>query len=685
VLGIDLGTTYSVVAYVDERGRPVVIRNVEGQKTTPSVVLIEGGSIQVGDVALNQSITKRDHVVRWIKRSMDDIDYHFQGLNPIAISAEILKKLKQDAEAELGQALTEAVITCPAYFSSIEVENTKQAGELAGFQVREIVREPTAAAVYYGVENLREGEKVLVADLGGGTFDATILSLTGGVFRPLASAGDRQLGGHDWTMDLLEHVALQFAEIFGDDPRNDAAAEQALYDACEDAKRHFAQAAQVVIPCTYQGRAEQVTVDRAVFEQLSEWRIQHVVTWTKKALEKAQPPLTWEQIDHILLVGGSTRLRRVPLVLQEISGKLPIQTGEVDTMVALGAAILAAGQVRPRKMAGGLVAASRLRGGLVPIEFVRTAPRNLGTRVLVWNGDEPAIENSKIIPYGTEMPAERTRTDYRTAPRQAFFDVPIVEFDDVGDDVIRGTWRFTCPADLSKAHGISVTFKYDLNGIIDVAAIDQDTGHSLSKEQVRYQEPDLSLVKRVQPRCVIFALDASGSMDGAKIQLAKQAVIDRAQELLARGDGQVQVGVITFSSQAAVVCRPTTNLNEIRSRLSSVSAHGTTVMDKGITTALSLLTSLPAETAREIALVTDGMPDDPVATLRAGAQAMAADVPLCIVTIDSDDVDTDFLQQLTPHILNIAGAEGLGQALATLLTQSSPAGAPAGITAWGKP
>ncbi|MCI0582004.1 MAG: Hsp70 family protein, partial [Chloroflexi bacterium] len=229
IVGIDLGTTYSAIAYVNEQGVATVIPNADGQSTTPSVVLVEGGRVVVGSVALNQWVTNEEHVVRWIKRAMGDPAYRFQGLSAAEVSAEVLKALKADAEAQLGVPLDEAVITCPAYFAAVEIENTKRAGELAGFRVREVVKEPTAAAVYYGVDNMRDGETVLVCDLGGGTFDATVLTYARGVFMPRASAGDRKLGGHDWTMELVNLVAERLVEKKGDDPRNDLVAAQLLY------------------------------------------------------------------------------------------------------------------------------------------------------------------------------------------------------------------------------------------------------------------------------------------------------------------------------------------------------------------------------------------------------------------------------------------------------------------------
>ena len=329
ILGIDLGTTFSVAAYVDDFGRPTVIPNAEGTNTTPSAVLIENGQILVGALAADQAVAKHGQVVQWIKRSMGDLDYKYEGLGPIEISAEILKKIKTDCEHFFADRqppvmIRRAVITCPAYFSAAEVENTMKAGVLAGLDVQEIVREPTAAAVYYGVEHLREGGKLLVCDLGGGTFDASILALDQGIFRPLATGGDRQLGGHDWTSDLVVYVAEQLQATFGEDPLIDPVTEQLLYNNCERLKRSFAQTDQGVITCVYKGQTAEVTVTRAQFERLTEWRVREVVDWAENALAKAAPPLTWDQIDDILLVGGATRMHRVSEALAQRSGKRPI-------------------------------------------------------------------------------------------------------------------------------------------------------------------------------------------------------------------------------------------------------------------------------------------------------------------------------------------------------------------------
>lgn len=675
IIGIDLGTTFSAAAYVDERGRPRVIPNSEGEKTTPSVVLIENGTVEVGSAAANQAKTKSENVVQWIKRAMGDDGYLFQGLTPVEISAEILKKIKTDAEEELGVPLPKAVITCPAYFSAIEVDNTIKAGEMAGFEVKEIVKEPTAAAVYYGAENLKEGEKLLVCDLGGGTYDASLLVLENGVFQPLATTGDRQLGGHDWTSALLEYAAERLAEIYGEDPRVDPAVEQALYDTCERVKRDFARSGQGEIACFYKGESASISVTREDFEELTQWRIEQMLTWTGKVLQKTGPQLTWDQIDHILLVGGATRMRRVAEAIEKLSGIEPRQTAEADTMVALGAAILARGSFRPRRSAveGGIKRSAQ--GGITRIDFARTASRNLGTRVLVNEDGQWDIRNSAVIAYNTPIPARETRKDYRTTVQgQEFFDIPVVEFDDIGADVILDTWRFRCPPGLAKDTPVHVTYEYDQSGRIVVKAVEQEAMRVLEKSPVQYEEPDLDGMPAFSnARHVVFALDVSGSMMGnRKIDRAKQALIDNARDLIDNGGGVVEVGVVAFGSRAETICQLTSDMTVIEEAVNEVTPYGTTAMGAGINLAIEMLETSDSNAQKEIVLVSDGMPDYQDQALEAGQKSSEAGINLTSLGIGSDGINESFLKDLSPNVLMIENPENLNTAIATILTQSTP-------------
>jgi molecular chaperone DnaK len=669
VPGIDLGTTFSLVAYVDEEGRPHVVENSEGKYLTPSVVLIEDGNIVVGELAANQAIIKQDRVIRCIKRSMWDDSFRFCGMSAVEISAEILKKLMRDAEAAIGQKLRKTVITCPAYFSSPEVENTRKAGELSGLEVTEIVREPTAAAVYYGVENLREGEKVLVYDLGGGTFDATILEYRDDRFHPLATRGERELGGHDWTTDLLTYVAQELGARLGRDPRDDPFVHQALFDRCEIAKRDLAKLDRVMIPCTMDDRTEQVAVTYNFFEELTEPRIQRTLECIHDAFAKAQPPLTWAEIDKTLLVGGSTRLRRVVKALEEASGKPPIRTAEVDTMVALGAAVLAKGTVRSHCAVAATDSGAPRRASIVTVNFDRTCPRNLGTRVIAWADKEPQIINSAIIPYGTAIPTEKTREDYTSAPCQKYFDVPIVEYDNMGQDVIVGTFRFQCLQWKLAKRQIAVTFKYDKSGIIDVDARDVQSGTILSKRKVEYIEPDLNQLKaKHKPRHLVFALDVSSSMAGEKLQHARKALVETASNLF-QSAATTQIGIVTFCSSVTRICEFTEELDIIKKAVRSVQSSGSTRMDQGIELAVRMLESPDQECSQEIALVTDGMPDDKNLTIRAVDSARNQGIKISAVGIGSHDVDEEFLRSIATNSKVIDDIGDLAVVLPNLLMQ----------------
>jgi len=672
LLGIDLGTTYSVAAFVNESGIPVLIENSEGKALTPSVVLIEDGDVTVGEPALNQAILKKDKVIRWIKRDIGDDEYRFQGLNPVEISAEILKKLKMDAELFLSQSLSKAVITCPAYFAAHEVTNTRRAGEIAGFEVMEIVREPVAAAIYYGIQHLNDGEKVLVYDLGGGTFDATVLELRDDVYRPLATLGDRYLGGHDWTSDLLAYVSEELSRTLGVDPRDDPVVYQTLYERCESAKRDLVRLEAVTILCHVQGRACQVEVPRQTFEELTEGYIERTIEVCQSVLTKADPSLTWDEIAKILLVGGSTRLRRVSEALIETTGITPVRTGEVDTMVALGAAILAKGSVRSRHaiMAVGHDVSGHTQ--ITPVLVERRCPRHLGTRVLAWKNGKPEVVNSVIIPYGSLLPAEETRGDYAIGyAGQPFFDVPIIEFDEYGEDVILETYRFSCRSDAAPGTGIAVTFIYNQSGEIKVNARDLTSGELLRDELVKYQEPDLNKVEHlVRRRDLIFALDISGSMAGDKLEDAKRALLETAEKLYQGGGGMFRAGIVTFGSEANSVCSLTYSIEDLRQAIGPVSVSGSTKMNEGIKRATAILLGSGEEAMREIAMVTDGMPDDQSSTLAAAENAKKAGIRISAAGINSHDVDEAFLRRFAENVQIVASAGQLSQALPNLLMQS---------------
>ncbi len=683
IVGIDLGTTFSVIAFVEDDGTPRVIKNMEGATTTPSAVLIDEDETVVGEYAINEFKINSEHVCRWVKQMMHDRDWDFHGMSPAEISAEIIRKLKNDAEAELGEAITDAVITCPAYFGAIEREATQQAGELAGLQVQEIVQEPVAAAIYWGVSNLEDGERVVVCDLGGGTFDATVLLYENDVFRPIGTYGDRKLGGHNWTTKLMEHVAREIEQRRGEDPIDDLATYQQLYEACESAKRDLSDVQTTTIRCGFRGQIETVEVTRDEFEEITEDLLEQVPDNTNIALhEKAG--LDWDDIQHVLPVGGATKMPAVIEALRDMSGMDPVDTGATaDTMVALGAAVMSRGEIRAQP-AGIRASGEADHAGLRSVTVDRACVRNLGTQAIVWYDDGPAIENVAIIDEGTSLPTEESHPLQTSVGNQQHFDVPVVEFDAVGDDVIVDTWRFTGLPDCQKGTPVDVTFRYaDLSGSIDVDAVCQNA--PLEKERIRYEEPDLEeLEATAAARDVVFALDTSGSMRGDKIDRAKEALKKHARDFIEAGGGSCQVGLILFARNAQKACDLSNDPDVIDRAVDAISTGGTTAMHEGVVEATRLLQNSSEESVQEIALVTDGKPDDAYATEEAVRSATSADIELSVLGIGEHDVDTEFLRSLTPKAFTIEGAEGLDEWISGFLTADSQARQqPAGLT-WGR-
>jgi molecular chaperone DnaK len=343
ILGIDLGTTFSAMAYVDKFGKPIILPNADGHSTTASVVhFYDRNACVVGEEAVKMVVVDPTNVVRFIKRSMGDtdfvLDFFGESYTPQELSAFILKKLKQDAEEALGKEIKNCVVTVPAYFNSAQRGATAEAGEIAGLNVLSIINEPTAAAIALGLEYLGKSRRLLVFDLGGGTFDVTIMEIRGTTLRTLASDGNAELGGKDWDDRLLSHVSEQFRDKFGLDPRDDPLPYQELYERCLHAKISLSTKPRAVIPVNFRGHRMVVQVTRLQFEELCQDLVDQCTETCSIVLEKAK--VGWADIDEILLVGGSTRMPMISETLQRVSGGKPVASGiNPDEGVALGAAL----------------------------------------------------------------------------------------------------------------------------------------------------------------------------------------------------------------------------------------------------------------------------------------------------------------------------------------------------------
>ena len=464
IIGIDLGTTNSCVA-VMEGGEPVVITNIEGKRTTPSVVAFtKDGERLVGETAKRQAVTNPDKTISSIKRHMgSDHRENIEGkaYTPQDISAFILQKLKSDAESYLGETVTDAVITVPAYFTDSQRQATKDAGKIAGLNVRRIINEPTAAALAYGVDKDTEAHTIMVFDLGGGTFDVSILEIGDGVFEVRATSGNNHLGGDDFDKVIVDYLAEEFKKENGVDLRNDKMSLQRLKEAAENAKKELSSAMTTninlpFITATAEGpKHMNFDLTRAKFDELTAHLVQQTVEPVKKAMADAK--LSANEIDKVLLVGGSTRIPAVQEAVKRLTGKEPHKGINPDECVAVGAAI---------------------QGGVLTGEFgsdivlVDVTPLSLGIETL-------GGVTTKLIDRNTAIPVRKSQVFSTAADNQPSVDIHVLqgEREMASDNVTLG--RFQLSGIVPAPRGIpqiEVTFDIDANGIVNVSAKDLGTG-----------------------------------------------------------------------------------------------------------------------------------------------------------------------------------------------------------------
>ncbi len=527
IFGIDLGTTYSCIAYVDETGRPVVVPNSDSEMTTPSVVHFESAdNIVVGKQAKNMSKLEPDRVVEFVKRDMGNAAYGFEvdgrQYRPEELSSHILRKLVGDASQYVGEEIKDVVITCPAYFGINEREATKNAGELAGLNVHHILNEPTAAAICYGLDRAKGDQIVLVYDLGGGTFDVTVIALKGSDIHVVVTGGNRTLGGKDWDDRVTEYFASQFAEAHPDkgSPLDDSYSYQELLKSAEDAKKTLTTKEKSPVSVSHGGERVRVELTREKFEEITADLLDQTVQITRDLLEKARDR-GYDSVDQILLVGGSSKMPYVAQRMKEEFGG-EVQLFEPDLAVAKGAALMGvkilAGEMIKEVIAGeqgvskdevdlesldtrtlekAAEEASRRTPGAFRLpskqlaEMARRKIVNVSSKSfgVVAIKDEQSMEEfvAFLIHNNTPVPAEVTETGFGTMrPDQRDVQVRVMEQSgqeespELSDNTDIGEGTITAlPPNLPAGSPIHVTFCLEEDGTLRVSALEPSSGKDL--------------------------------------------------------------------------------------------------------------------------------------------------------------------------------------------------------------
>ena len=596
-VGIDLGTTFSAIAHVNKHGVPEILHNAEGDRITPSVVLFDGDEVIVGNYAKQSAVVYPDQVVEFIKRFVGEREFSFEyrgeQYTPERISSFILAKLKHDAELRLGHRIDQAVITVPAYFNDTQRQATLRAGEMAGLQVLKLINEPTAAAFAYGLTNQDTDKRVLVFDLGGGTFDVTICQIQGKDIIVNATNGDHQLGGKDWDDTLIRYAAQMFEEKHGMDPLEDTAAYHDLRQKCVSAKISLTRRPKVNLFYDYRGKIMRLEITREKFEDLTSGLMRRCELLTDDVLADAN--LNREDIDTVLLAGGSTRMPMVRAMLKRLFERAPATDINPDECVALGAALTAA------------LESARLSGEKPDIDIRTHDVTSHSLGMVVFRAGK--LHNSRIIGRNTRIPCEQTRDNYVTThDGQITMDLWLVqgENEDPLECNVLGHFEFYgIPPRPQGESRLAVTYRYNANGIVEVEAMDLRSGQTLAHRLAAGHITLEDLARNRIPMQMALIMDCSGSMYGQSIDDAKLAATSFVQRSL-----QPSRAIALVAFPGGVLASPTNDLARLTNAIDNLTPIGSTPMAQGLRDARDLLRPR-AGVQRVFVVMTDGHPDDP--------------------------------------------------------------------------